>query len=410
MKRKPFLLLAGLLPATAMAALAPEPAVAPVEMFGTSVYLTPGLKVDVSQNSNIYTEPAPLEDASSAFTVNPYLTARIGDDEEFSELQASVSGGMVSEDSADNFTDYLFSYDGNYMLAGNAQLSATLRTRQEHEDRGTGNSERCSNNLPLPPFLVACPGGPDVYQDVDGSVAVTLGSQESRGRLTFGLDALGRRYTSNGATTAGLEYDKQGALLKFAWAVTGKTKAVVEMTQAKYEYLMGALALDSTDREYLVGAEWDVTGKTSGYALAGVQEKDFSAAIRKDLSEPAWRVGVNWLPDQRSLVNLELASRLDESSVAGTTAKESTSWKLRAMRQVNDRVEPYVKLSFTNTDYKGIARSDDAKEFGIGVDYKFRRWVVLGASWTRAEEEASVAAAGVDFERDVFALTADMTL
>lgn len=406
MKTVTLLTLIAIAPALAFAELAPEPAVVPVEFGASTVEVKPGLRAGIASNNNFFTEPAGLENSAEIFTLNPHVTARLGDDSEYSELQAEVAAGLVSGSSDDNFLDYAATYAGQYLLAANLQLSAVLGTRQQHEERGTGSTDNCLVG-PLVPPLLACPAEPAVFQDVNASVAAMLGSPESRGRATLGINALGRRYTNNGLLTGGLEYDQFGAQFRFAWQLSGKTSAVLEMTRVKFDYLLGG---DSTDMEYLAGAEWDVTGKTSGYALVGMQEKDFENPLRTDLSDPAYRVGVNWLPTEHSFINLELARRFDESNVFGTTAKESTSWRVRATHQLNDRVEPYVRLGMENIDYAGLPRSDEAKTFGLGVDYKFRRWAVLGAGWSRTQEESNVGAGALDNDTDVFAITADLTL
>jgi hypothetical protein len=406
------LLIAGLLPVTALGALKPEPAVAPLEMFGASIDLKPGLEIGYASDSNYFTEPAGREDSTDLYTISPSLSARVGDDNEFTELLLSATGGWSSFDDADDYTDYRAAYAGKYAPAGNLQLTAMVGTSQSHDERGSGDSDRCTNNAPIPPSMTACPAEPNISQDVNANLSVMLGSSESRGRVTLGMDAMGRRYTNNDLVTDTLEYDTLGGSFKFAWEIGGKTDAVFETRLTDYEYLAGGTAGDSTDMEYLVGVEWDVTGKTTGYAKAGVQEKDFADPVRDDLSDPAGRLGVTWMPSEQGVINLELAKSIKESTVGGTTAKDVTVWNINAQHLINERVEPFVALSFETTEYQGalVPRTDESTSIELGVDYKFRRWVVLGLSWNRMEDSSDFGGGLLDFERDVTALSIDLTL
>lgn len=410
MKKVSALLLAGLAPALAFGALTPEPAVAPVEMFGASVDLKPGLKVAVASDSNIYTEPANREDDSLLYSLSPSLTARVGDDEEYTELALSVTGGFVDFDSADDYTDYSAYYTGRYAPAGNVQLGARVGTSQAHDARGSNDTDKCTNNLPLIGPLTACNAEPSIYQDVIGNLSATLGSSESRGRFTLALDGLGRRYANNGATTDALEYDTTGGSMKFAWEVGGKTDAVVEAKLTEYAYKPAGASADSSELEYMLGVEWDVSGKTTGYAKVGQQEKDFDLATKTDLDNPTWRLGATWLPSEQGMINLELSKAIRESTVLGTTAKNVTNWNFMAMHRINDRVEPFLRLQFEDTDYEGAPRTDESTTYAVGVDYKFRRWIVFGFSFERNAEESSVGLGLQDYEADVVTLSANMTL
>ncbi|MCL4853720.1 MAG: outer membrane beta-barrel protein, partial [Bryobacteraceae bacterium] len=338
-------------------------------------------------------------------------TARQGDDEEFTQFGLSLGAGMHSGASDDNYVDYSLGYLGNYMMAGNVALSPRLGYEQAHETRGSGGSKDClvdpSPSAPTGPggTVVFCPSEPDIYTNALAGLSLTLGNKESRGRLTAGLSRDVRRFDDN----PGREYDLNTGTLKLAWRVGGKTDAVVEVNATDYDYI--SAPSDNKGTEVLAGVEWDITGKTTGYAKAGRQEKNFSAANKKDIDDTAWRIGVDFLPTDQSALNLQYDRRIDESEDPGVgDAKEVTILSGRFSFKPNERLEPYLALSSTQEVYQGgTGREDDLRTIGLGVDYKFRRFAVLGASWTTTDQQSDAGTA-FEYERGVFALTANLSM
>lgn len=406
MKKTGFVLcLAVMAPALVQAALAPEPATVRADPYDVAFLLNLG----VAQDDNVYTEPGGAEDSSAVFTLNPVIVARLGDDDEFNEFLLSATGGLYSESSDDNYTDYRVGYTGRHLLYANMALASRFGVYQGHEERGSSRTESCiyTSGVPLAP---GCDSEPDVYHNSYGGLAMTLGTRDSRGRVTVGASRDGRRYTNNGPVTGFREYDLTGGQLKFAWRVGGKTDVVLETNYSRYNYLIdGVSSPDSDGLEYLVGAEWDVTGKTTGYAKFGRQEKDFRDSTRTDLDDSTWRIGMIWSPQPQTTLNLELAKRYEESDGVGT-AKEIAIWSARASHLVRERIEPWVRMAAQTTDYQGAARSDETSTLGLGVDYKFRRYAVFGVSWMNIEQDSNVGAGAFDFERGIFAFTANLSM
>ncbi len=402
MKREHILLLlATLIPAMAAGALAPEPAKVP----GTDLEITPTLNVGVSEDDNFYTEPSGAEDSATLLVLNPAVRIRSGDEDDNNQLDASVTGGFVSASSDDDYTDYLLRLSNKSPLLGNLALGINVGVTQAHHARGSNSAtDACQVGVIVPP-ATACDGEVDVYRDTGGQMMFTFGQKESKGRVVLGVNGSARRFANNGPRTDALEYDLIGAMLKFGWKLSGKTSAILEGNYAKYDYQS---TFDNTAMEYLLGVEWAATGSLTGSAKAGLQEKTFTNPASKDINDPAWRVGLTWAPDKINTVVLGLSRNYEESSGIGT-AKVVTLSSVRASHLLSDRVEPYVSYLSESSDYSGISRTDDRSELGIGVDYKIRRYAVLGLSWT-GSSMSSNAGPLLDYDRNVIALTAQLSL
>lgn len=401
MKKACLLLLVGLMPAFSAGALAPEPA----KIHGDFFEITPALKIGVLSDDNFYTEPSGAEDSSVLTTISPSVLLRHGKGEDNSQLAAAITGGFASEDSNDNFTDYKARFSTNNALMGNLALGFGLGVEQGHDARGSITAtDACQVGIIVPP-AIACDAEPDVWRDAGANLDLTFGRKASKGSLKLGARSTVRRFDNNAPRTLGLEYDLTGLTVKFGWKISGKTAAIFETNYSDYDYLTG---FDNTAAEYLAGVEWAATGKFRGYAKAGLQEKKFSNPASDDISDSAWRVGLYWSPSKLNSLNLELARNYEESAGIGT-AKIVTRSSLRAAHLLTERIEPYVRAVIENTDYQDAARTDDRDEFALGVDYKIRRFAVLGLSWTTASM-SSDAGPQLEYDRNQIALTANFSL
>lgn len=395
-------LVAGAMVATpALAALAPEPAT--IDMYPYQA--APMLNLGAGYDSNMYSVNAPEVD-SGVYTVNPMITARDEDGDEYNEIVLSVTGGFYDAESDDNYTDYRAGFSGNYLLMSNLSTMISLGYSQGHDPRGTGGTQGR-------PF--ASPE-PDSYNNGTAALSGTLGTADSRGRVSAGIDFDAKRYNNNGAVTAAREYDLGGAFTKFAWQIGGKTDAVLEVNYDDYDYLVDPAvptaansSLDNTGIEYMVGLEWEVTGKTTGYAKVGQQEKDFNSGFRKDGDDTAWRLGVDWTPSEQTAVNIEAYDRFEETDGTGDFANV-LGYSARVSHLVTDRVEPYISANIQTRDYEPTTRSDDKTTLGLGVNYKFRRYAVFGLSYSTEEQDSNVATGVLDYDRDIINLTANLSL
>lgn len=396
------LLAAALMPTLAQAALAPEPAVI---NFDGNIELTPSLGVGVMADDNFYSEPEGGEDSTGLFVVRPAVIMRRGDDERFGKVTATAEAGVVSEESDDNYTDFDLAMSGRQPLAANAGIEGSFGYRYDHDARGSGNTQGCRVGGGTP----QCDAEPDLFSETYFRVNGMLGVADSRGQLSLGADLSQLTYLNNEQRTQFLDYDRQAVHIKFDWRIGGGgTALTLDANIDRYDYVIGDDS-DNIGTELLGGVRWDVTGKTTGYAKAGLLEKDFEGAGREDLSNTSWYVGIDWSPSELNMLKLSGSQRYEESDVFLADAELVNAYSLQFTHLVTDRVEPFVRLTKEITEYQGINREDEVDTISLGVDYKFRRWAVLGASWNTREETSNVGAGLLDYNRDVFALSANMT-
>ena len=71
-------------------------------------------------------------------------------------------------------------------------------------------------------------------------------------------------------------------------------------------------------------------------------------------------------------------------------------------------VSTEVNLRYQKDEYQGVDRSDDTKSIGFKVGYKFRRWLTLGAEYTRTQRDSNVR--DFEYDRNLYFLTATASM
>ncbi len=375
-------------------ALSPEPSA--IEKDGLRV--TPTLNVGLVSDDNFYSASSGLEENAMLYTVAPAVVVHRGTDEDYGKIEASAKAGTVDVDSSDDFLEMSLMFAGRNRVAPKSSVEGFFGYLHGYDARGTGNTRGC---------FPACDAEPDIYNQLYLRIASQYGSTDSRGRLSGMLQATKQDYTNNTARTDAYDYRRYSGAFKFAWGIGGSTNAIFEINPEVYDYAASSAA-DSFGMTYLAGVEWAITGKTTGYAKGGMQSKDFESSTRGDLDEGTWGVGINWMPTEHSALNLSYSQSFQESDVTGADAIQLDSYSVRYSVRPLDRVEPWLSYAHGTSEYQGITREDETSTMSAGVDYKFRRWVVFGLSWKSTE--ATSDAPGLDYDRGIIALNANMTL
>lgn len=402
MRKAHLLLLAGLVPAVSTAALNVEPA-----KFGDNLQATPLLNIGIASDDNFYTEPSGAEDDSLIYTINPEIELRNGDEERNGRILVSVTQGFVDIDSDDNFTDYKLNFSGNQPIAPKLTLGAGVGTTAGHDGRGASSStDACQVGVIVGP-ATACDAEPDTWRQNAGNIDLTFGAKNAPGSVKFGAKLSSKTYSNNEPRTDALEYDNSVFFVNFGWKMSGKSKAVLETSYTEYDY---ASTFDNTQSEVLVGVEWQALSSLNGYAKVGTQSKKFDNPASEDINDPAWKVGLTFTPSKRTTLNLDLSQGYEEGQGVAD-AKIVTRSALKASTLITDRVEPYISYSNEETEYDGAAvpRTDELTKTSIGVDYKMRRFAVLGLSWS-GSDMSSNAGALLEYDRSVIAFNAKLSL
>ena len=188
-----------------------------------------------------------------------------------------------------------------------------------------------------------------------------------------------------------------------------KTRLLFEgrIRDNSYDNLVfGLPSLDSTDTQFLLGATWQRTYKTTGFFKVGYIQKNFDSDLRDDDSGLTWQSGIDWKPKTYSTVHLETTKTFNETNGDGDSIDASYyllnwkhAWKTRFTTNIN--------LAYQNQTFNNDPRDDDYYQAGISANYDFRRWLSISAGYRYLNLNSTDDT--FDYDQNIFEITADFT-
>ncbi len=414
----------------------------------------PTLDIDIENNDNIYYR-SENETSSAIYIIRPDFLFSAKNNLDTYDARIFFESGTVasSERGDDDYLDAGIHLDGHWEFNDKNRLDALVHFDMEHDPRGdafsAGTSTVNGEVIELPDAFVI--KEVDTYQTSDIGLTYELGLGNTNTGFEFGYKLHSRSYDDNetlSGTTVNNEtrdYDSGKLDLEFYYQALPKTKLFLEVTSADFSYGTDVCelnntcfntfvqTLDSTELYVYIGAEWDMTANTQGYAKIGTYSKDFDDDFLvdndADVSEAAWEIALNWKPLELTEFQFSSASYVDEnegSSIARVVQDYEAAWR-------QDWIERfYTKLAFQleNIEHKGSAivyngnaRDDTDTKIKLSAVYNFRRWIDFELDYTMKSRTSNLDGSditrtinGVDvadnfeYDQNVITLSAKMSL
>lgn len=307
-------------------------------------------------------------------------------------IAMDLERGWYHDSPADNYLDRHLGATAEYDPSPRFLASLTLDYLYGHEARGTGANEGA-----------AATGVPEPDEFTRRLVGVKLryGVPEVQGASVIEVNAayLAREYQNNRASTQFRDRDEARLSAQFSHHVSPVTALLVEGRVHRFNYDVGLN--DNTEYAALVGARWDVTELTTGYAKVGWKRKRFSEPGFDNDSGGFWETGVRWKPLTYSVFGLTAARETEESNGTGDyidTRSLTLSWD----HEWRSFLRSALEVGLVRQDYPGDPRSDDIRSLALRVSYAARWWLSMEAGYAYAERDSNTA--GLDFTDNQFSL------
>ena len=139
----------------------------------------------------------------------------------------------------------------------------------------------------------------------------------------------------------------------------------------------------------MLGAEWNVTGKTTARALVGYLSKDFKEPAHNDFSGVAVEAGVTWSPRSYSVFDLTLARETDETNGNGSYVLRNSA-DLGWTHYWVDRFSTTANIGYSDEKYKGSLRDDSLNYYGLSAKYQFSDWLMSGLGYRHSDRSSSL--------------------
>jgi hypothetical protein len=335
----------------------------------------PGVDISIGYNDNLVRQSS-QRISSTAVIIAPYIVLEGRNGPHSFDIRYRGMTARYSDSPNDNFNN-------NYFQA-NAQFAFGIRTDVALRfDLNFGSDPRGSTDRPIT-------NSPDRYREIGLGGRYGYGASGAKGRLEFDAEYRQRRYTNNSQAASESDLDTTVFGATFYWRVMPKTRLLFQGRYADFDYVDPTNTLDSTEQLVYVGAQWDATAKTTGYAKVGYRWKDFASATRQDTSSNSWDVGVRWSPRTYSVFDFSTRMQFDESTGLGDTIDErraGVSWS----HAWNSRLSHSLSYFNIRDDYVGggTDRKDNTHDMGIKVNYQFRRWARFGAQYVHTRRDSN---------------------
>ncbi|WP_299734737.1 hypothetical protein [uncultured Endozoicomonas sp.] len=198
-----------------------------------------------------------------------------------------------------------------------------------------------------------------------------------------------------------------------------KTDVLLEIKERKLDYT--AANEDGYDvTSYLVGLNWEATGKTTGYAKFGRRERDSQVPGVKTEGFNGWEVGVSYMPVDHSVFQLSTtrdygfdSENPDQNNTLFTKGTTSTlSWN----HQWTGKISTNAGYTYTNDDIENrvgvLQKTRTVKQFNLGVDWNVMRNATVSLSYQNTDRNESAKASNDldSYKRNAYMLTGTIAL
>lgn len=355
-------------------------------------------------------------------------------DREISSFVTVVSPGLKVEGGS-GASRFVFSYEGEYgryqegdlpdsdyndhQLAASVEIAASDRVRvnagarhvRGHDRRGEGAQQGVFISDEL-----------DQFRSTGADVSLSYGAPGARGLLEFTAGTNDLSYRTNRSYTQFRDRADQNYGATFGWRVGGRTSVLASVAQRNIDFdrtPVGGVNLDSSERDLMLGVEFEATGMTSGRALVGRVEKDFDDPRLDDFSGLGWTVGLQFQPRTYSVFDLSTQRSTEESDdiinqLTGTAFSVRRMTTLAWTHGWTDQLKTGLDVGVGSVGYRAVGdsgrtlRQDDLRAFGVSASYRFREWLSVGASYRNYDRSSNQER--LDYKQDVLLLSFEGTL
>ena len=372
------------------------------------VEMTPMASVGIGYDDNVYREGTGSLadkgstvyklDASAAFKAQQGLNT-------FEATLAAKNTSFSSESDA-NFTDYGLTGKIHQDINSRNRLDVDFDFGRYHDAGSTING-------------TVDKGAPE-YTRTQGGLIYGFGGMDAMFRMDLFGDYNKQKYQeTNGRAEGNNRKNTQYGATAY-YRFMPKTDALVEIKNRDLDYT----AADQAGYDvisYLVGLNWEATGKTSGYAKIGRRERDSKAANVDNDSSTGWEVGVSYMPVDYSVFQFSTSKDYgfdsEDPSNTNPLFTDGYTYSMNWMHQWTAKISTDANYTFTKEDVvngAGVTQKDrTVNRFGVSADWNVMRNTTISVSYdyTDRDESNKVANGGADsYKRGAYMLTGSIAL
>ena len=370
---------------------------------GSGVTLLPSVGLKITDNDNIYLQDSDNEVSSTITRLTPAVGVNV--DMGATVIDALVKGeiGQYTKDDNDDYTDANYAVGVASQLTDRNAIRGSVTLNQGHDARGSGTLEGTD---------ALNTDKPDQYDETTVFLNYVYGAESSMLNASVGVEQYSKDYKNNKDVTSDREHDKTKLTARLDINVSSATKAIVELRNTDISYDNdSAIAGDGSVLTGLVGASWDITGKTTGEVKLGMIDRDFDDSAKDADSRFTWEASVTYSPLSYSVITLTTAQAANETTSAGLGSYIASDFTaLNWKHEFSPFVALSVDASLNNSEYVDAAndREDEVVAYGISGVFSPSKNVDVVVGYKASERSSNVD--GLDYDQKVIDLTMSVAI
>lgn len=305
------------------------------------------------------------------YQATPRLTL-LGDEGRYSfRLDGGAKAATFSAPGdKDDFVDHSVNGEFGYSLTPRNSLSLVASHKRSHDDFGLDRTEATTPAAGL---------DLDKWTRYKAGAVYSFGAPGTRFGLNLGYNVVGKDYQTNRAGTAGtryLDYNTRTASVTGLYHYSGKTTFLANVRHTNIHIaheFPGALKRSGYRNMYLVGVQWQATGKTSGDARVGYLQRESKDSRVDNFGKVAWEVGVNWSPIVRAQLRLETGRMPQVTYFFNSYFIDNRYYQLSLTYDWTARIQSIMRYRHTRQDFVGLPRADNLDQYWVTATYKLTR-------------------------------------
>lgn len=369
--------------------------------------IVPTLMINAGYNDNVQ-RTQNQELSSSALTISPKIIGFFETQRGFYQLSYQLDAINYNKSHADNVVDHQLYASSLWAFTPQHRLQLKFQHQITHEPRGTGLTKGISLAVDKPLRYH--------YQDL--SARYTYGSKGAQGRIVTVGGFESKQYHNVFYSRANqieqshyYNWQQPYVGAEFYYVLSGNFHAVTtaRFEDRRYQYTdpTPGYTRDSQNTLLYGGLEWDVSGKTQGTLLLGIQDKDFADSHREDVQSFSWKANINWSPTQYAQFTLEGLQALHDPDIQGDYVKDNAI-KLDWEHHWTPLFHTISTVSYGTNDYPGNDRKDDDRELSVGLIHSVTRWLDLSLNTSWYQRNSTLV--GFEYQQTLFFFGMEMSL
>ncbi len=159
----------------------------------------------------------------------------------------------------------------------------------------------------------------------------------------------------------------------------------------EFDQVQPGVGFDQDSRSYSgsIGVAFDINKVARGEIGVGYQARNFDSAVFEDIDGLNADASLEYFLSDLTTVTVGVQRQIQATAVIGVAGLTSTEADLKIEHELLRPLLLVADASYRVDDLRGLDRQDNLFRFSAGVDYAFRRNVVLRARFTRNDVTSS---------------------